>query len=81
MQHSRRGDDDHGTRIVGVTPIKGFYVFKLEHVSLDESVFNLLIRPSNKHLVKVVGLFRQTQGEVDWSGQIHPFPVRLQKDA
>ena len=81
MEHSGRGEHNHRPRIVGVTPIEGFDVFELEHVAFDESVFDLLVRPSDEHLIKVVGLFRQSQSEIYRRLEIHPLPIGFEENA
>ena len=81
MQHARRGEDDHGPGIVGVTPVKGLDVLEFEHVALDESVFDLLIGPRDEHLIEIVGLFCQAQREVNGRREIHALPIGLQQDA
>ena len=81
MQHSRSGKHDHRPGIIGVTSIERFDVFKLEHIALNERVFNFLISPRDEHLIEIVGLFRESQGEVDGRLKVHSFPVGFEEDA
>lgn len=77
VEHSRRGEHDHRSRIVDVALVEGLYVLEVEHVALYERLTDLLVGPGDEHLIVVVGLFREPNGEVNRIFEIHPFPVSL----
>ena len=56
-------------------------MLEVEHVPLDEGLPDLLVGPSDEHLVVVVGFLRQAHAEVDGNPQVHSLPVGLEQNA
>lgn len=50
-------------------------MFEFKHVPLHKGFPNLLVGPGDEELVVVIGLLCQARGEVNWSLQVHSFPV------
>jgi len=51
------------------------YVRKVKHVSLDKSLFDLLIGPVNEQFVVEIGFFRKAAREVDRVLQTSSIPI------
>lgn len=56
-------------------------MFEIEHVSFDERLLDLLTRPRDKELIVVVGLFGETEREVDGILELHALPIGLEQNA
>ena len=65
----------HRPWVVCKGPIERFDVFEFKHVPLHKRFPNSLISPGDEELVIMIGLLRQSRGKVNWSLQIHSFPV------
>lgn len=59
MKHTWRGKEDHGSVRFKRALIELAYVRKVEHILLNESLFDFLICPIDEQLVVEVGLLRQ----------------------
>ena len=62
-------------------PVETFDVLEVKHVPLDEGLSDLLVGPSDEHLVVVVRLLCQAHAEVDRNSQVHSLPVGFEQDA
>ena len=80
VKHPGRGKHNHGPGVVDVAPVERLDVLKVEHVSIDKSLSNLLVGPRDEHLVKVCRLLREASTEVDGTLEVHPVPVSLEED-
>lgn len=65
----------HRARVVCKGPIKRFDVFEFKHVPLHKRFPDFLISPGDEELVIMIGLLRQSRGKINWSLQVHSFPV------
>ena len=74
-------NDALGIGLVDKIVDANFDVLEIEDVLLVECRLNLLIGPRDEQRIVGVDLFREARSEIDRHVDIHPFEVRLQKNA